>query len=261
MYDLGRLYSKVGWEASRAIRSEVAAEARSSEKQRKTVEKTLGGSGNKPDFKMLEEDSFLNVKRSLKKRMVKHSTPVDSMLSRTTPSLTDLFNQSIKDQDASKKFYGSPVPDSYLSRSFAQVSSVHVEAYIPHMSPRRLSTVFDSQEVNRETSQSSRAVFSRRRLSTVLASDESNEETSGKVVPNSETQAPTKTSEEAAVTPMSGPSWLFTGIPGIKDPLIVKTRKKKTDKALVRKKEREWVLRQLKNIEEATKHELTIEEA
>ncbi|KFV49668.1 hypothetical protein N328_02840 [Gavia stellata] len=208
-----------------------------------------------------EEDSFLNVKRSLKKRMVKHSTPVDSMLSRTMPSLADLTNQSIKDQDASKRVYGSPVPKSNLSRSLAQVSSVRVEAYIPHTSPKRLSTAFDSQELNKETSQSSRAVFSRRRLSTVMASDESNEEPSDKVVPNMETQAPTKASEEAAVTPRSGPSWLVAGIPGIKDVPIVKTRKKKTDKALVRKKQREWVLRQLKNIEEATEHELTIEEA
>ncbi|KFQ08735.1 hypothetical protein N329_10690 [Haliaeetus albicilla] len=208
-----------------------------------------------------EEDSFLNVKRSLKKRMVKHSTPVDSMLSRTMPSLTDLTNQSIKDQNVSKRVYGSPMPKSNRRRSLAQVSLVSVEAYFPHMSPKRLSTAFDSQELNKEISQSSQVVFSRRRLSTVLASEESNEEPSDKVVPNTESQAPTKASEEAAVTRKSGSSWLVTGIPGIKDSPIVKTRKKKTDKALVRKKEREWLLRQLKNIEEATEHELTIEEA
>ncbi|XP_026699522.1 uncharacterized protein LOC113477415 [Athene cunicularia] len=208
-----------------------------------------------------EEDSFLNVKRSLKKRMVKHSTPVDSMLSRTMPSLTDLINQSVKDQDTSKRLYGSPVPKPNLSRSLAQVSSAHVEAYIPHMSPKRPSTVFNSQELNKEISQSSRVVFSRKRLSTVLASDESNEDPSDKVVPKEETQASTKASEETAVTPKSAPSRLVTGIPGIKDVLIVKTRKKKIDKAFVRKKQQEWVLRQLKNIEEATEHELTIEEA
>ncbi|XP_068252522.1 coiled-coil domain-containing protein 201 [Nyctibius grandis] len=219
-------------------------------------------SSNKPDFKMSEdEDSFLNVKRSLKKRMVKHSTPVDSMLSRTMPSPADLTNQSNKDQDASKRVYGSPVPKSSLSRSLAQVSSVRVEAYFPHMSPKRLSTAFDSQELNKETSQSSRAVFSRRRLSTVLGSDESNEEPSDKAVPSVEAQAPTKASVKAAVAPKSEPSLLVTGIPGIKDHPILKTRKKKIDKALVRKKQREWLLRQLKNIEEATEHELTIEEA
>lgn len=179
-----------------------------------------------------EEDSFLNVKRSLKKRMVKHSTPVDSMLSRTMPSLTDLTNQSIKDQDATKRIYGSPVPKSNLSRTLAQVSSVRVEAYIPRMSPKELSAVFDSQELNKEINQSSQVVFSRRRLSTVLAS-ESNEEPSDDVVANVETQAPTKSSEETTVTPKSGPSWLVTGIPGIKDLPIVKTRKKKIDKALV----------------------------
>lgn len=180
-----------------------------------------------------EEDTFLNVKRSLKKRMVKHSTPVDSMLSRTMPSLIDLTNQSIKDQDVSKRVYGSPVPKSNLSRSLAQVSLVRVEAYIPHASPKRLSTVFDSQELNKEISQSSQVVFSRRRLSTVLASDESNEEPSDKVDPNMETQAPTKASEDAAVNPSNGPSWLVTGIPGIKDVPIAKTRKKKIDKDLV----------------------------
>ncbi|KAM6132651.1 coiled-coil domain-containing protein 201 [Pterocles gutturalis] len=208
-----------------------------------------------------EEDSFLNIKRSQKKRMVKHSTPVDSVLSRSMPSLTDLTNQSIKDQDGSKRVYGSPVPKSNLSRLLAQVSSACVEAYFPHVSPKRLSSAFNSQELNKEISQSSRAVFSRRRLSTVLASDESNEEPSDTVVPNVETQASTEASEEAAVTPESGPSWLVTGIPGIKDLPIVKTRKKKIDQALVRKKQREWLLRQLKNVEEATEHELTIEEA
>lgn len=180
-----------------------------------------------------EEDSFLNVKRSLKKRMVKHSTPVDSVFSRTMPSLTDLTYQSIRDQDASRRVYGSPVQKSNLSRSLAQVSSVRVDAHIPHMSPKRLSTVFDSQELNEEMSQNSQVVFSRRRLSTVLASDESNEEPSDKVVPSVETQAPTTASKEAAVTPKNGPSWLVTGIPGIKDLPITKVRKKKIDKVLV----------------------------
>ncbi|XP_068864007.1 coiled-coil domain-containing protein 201 isoform X2 [Aphelocoma coerulescens] len=170
-----------------------------------------------------EDDSFLNVKRSLKKRMVKHSTPVDSMLSRTIPSLTDLTNQSIKDQDATKRVYGSPVPKPNLSRSLSQVSSVCVDAYFPHMSPKRLSTTFDLQELK--------------------------------------TQATTRASVDAAVTPKSGPSWLVSGMPGIKDPPLPKSRKKNIDKALQRKKEREWLLRQLKNIEEAAKHELTIEEA
>ncbi|XP_039926832.1 coiled-coil domain-containing protein 201 isoform X2 [Hirundo rustica] len=165
-----------------------------------------------------EDDSFLNVKRSLKKRMVKHSTPVDSIISRTCPSLTDLTNQSIKEQDATKRVYGSPMPKSNL-------------------------------------------LFSRRRLSTVLASDESYQEPGHKVVPNTETQANTRASMDVAVTPKSGPSWLTSGIPGIKDPLVAKYRKKKMDKTLQKKKQREWLLRQLNNIEEATKHELTVEEA
>ncbi|XP_062363508.1 coiled-coil domain-containing protein 201 [Cinclus cinclus] len=208
-----------------------------------------------------EDDSFLNVKRSLKKRLVKHSTPVDSMLSRTNPSLTDLTNQSIKDQDATKRVYASPTPKSNLSRSLSQVSLVRVDAYFPYTSPKRLSAALDLQELSKEKSQSSRLVFSRRRLSTVLASDESNQEPAHKVVPSIETQAATRASVDAAVTPERGPSWLVSGIPGIKDPPVAKSKKKKIDKTLQRKKERAWLLRQLKNIEEATKHELTIEEA
>ncbi|KFW06963.1 hypothetical protein N326_08886 [Eurypyga helias] len=208
-----------------------------------------------------EEDSFLNVKRSLKKRTVKHSTPVDSMLARTMPSPTNLTDQPVEDQDDRERIYGSPVPKSNLSRSLSRISSARIEAYFPHTSPKKLSTVCDSQGLNKGMSQSSWGIFSRRRLSTVLSSDESNEEPSDKVVPNVETQVPTKASEEAAVTHESGPSWLVAGIPGIKDVPIVKNRKKRTSKALTRKKQREWVLRQLKNIEEATEHELTIEEA
>lgn len=119
-----------------------------------------------------EDDSFLNVKRSLKKRMVKHSTPVDSVLS----SSIELTNQSIKDQDATNRLYGSPMPKSNLSRSLSRVSSVRADVYIPPPSPKKLSTASDLQELNKEKSQSSRLVFSRRRLSTVLASDESNQE-------------------------------------------------------------------------------------
>ncbi|XP_025889473.1 uncharacterized protein LOC112942700 [Nothoprocta perdicaria] len=206
-----------------------------------------------------EEDSFLNVKRSLKKRMVKHSTPVDSILSRTMLSLTDLTNQSIRDQDATKRCYGSPMPKMSLSKSLAQVSSVRVEAYFPQViSPKGLSVVFDSEESSEEISQSSRALFSRRRLSTVLASDESAEDPSNKTVLNVEAEVP---AEEVTAAPKSALSWLVTGIPGIKDPPIAKTKKKRIDKALVKKKQREWELRQFKNIEEAIEHELTIEEA
>ncbi|XP_041255461.1 coiled-coil domain-containing protein 201-like [Onychostruthus taczanowskii] len=208
-----------------------------------------------------EDDSFLNVKRSLKKRKVEHSTPVDSVLSRTIPSSVDLSNQSIKDHDATKRVYGSPMPKSNLSRLLSQVSLAHVDVYIPPSSPKKLSTAFDLQELNKEKSQSSRLVFSRKRLSTVLASDESNQEPAHKIVPNTETQAITRAFVDSAVTPKSGPSWLVSGIPGIKDPLVAKSRKKKIDRTLQRKKEREWLLRQLKDIEEATKHELTIEEA
>ncbi|XP_061230853.1 coiled-coil domain-containing protein 201 [Neopsephotus bourkii] len=208
-----------------------------------------------------EEDSILNTKRSLRKRLVKHSTPVDSMPSGSMSSLMELTDQSIDDQNSSKRIYESPVPKTNLSSSLAQVSMARIEVHIPHMSPKRLSTVFDSQEPKEEISQRSRVVFSRKRLSTVLASGESDEEPNDKAVPSSETQASTKASEEAAAIPESEPSWLLTGIPGIKDLPIGKKRKKKVDKALVKKKEREWLLRQLKNIEEATEHELTIEEA
>ncbi|XP_015710371.1 coiled-coil domain-containing protein 201-like [Coturnix japonica] len=214
---------------------------------------------SKPDFQMSEEeDSIPNVKRSLKRKLVKHSTPVNSTFSRKTLSPSGPMNWSVKDQDISKRSYVSPVPKSTLGRSVAQPSLASVETYFPYMSPKRFSSVFDLQDSSREISQSSRVVYSRRRLSTVLASDESNEEATEKAVSSVETQTPTEASEKSAVTPKSGSSQFF-GIPGIKDPPVLK--KKKIDKAIVRKKQREWVLRQLKNIEEATKHELTIEEA
>ncbi|XP_052553675.1 coiled-coil domain-containing protein 201 [Tympanuchus pallidicinctus] len=219
----------------------------------------LNSTDSKPDFQMSEEeDSIWDVRRSLKRKVVKHSTPVDSVFSRKMLSLSGPINQSIKDQDLSKRACISPVPKSTLGRSVAQLSLASVEAYFPHMSPKRFSEVFDLQDSSREISHSSQVVYSRKRLSTVLASDESNAEASEKVVSSVETQTPTKASEKLAVTPKSGSSWMVSGIPGIKDPPMLK--KKKTDTAIVRKKQREWVLRQLKNIEEATKHELTIEE-
>ncbi|XP_031447882.1 coiled-coil domain-containing protein 201-like [Phasianus colchicus] len=219
----------------------------------------LNSTDGERDFLMSEEeDSISCVKRSLKRKLVKHSTPVDSVFSGKTPSLSGPINWSINDQDLSKRAYVSPVPKSALGKSVAQLSLASVEAYFPHMSPKRYSVVFDLQDSSGERSHSSRAVYSRRRLSTVLASDESIEETSEKVASSAGTQTPTKASEKLAGTPKSGSSWMVSGIPGIKDPPVLK--KKKTDKAIVRKKQREWVLRQLKNIEEATKHELTIEE-
>lgn len=178
-----------------------------------------------------EEDSIPNVKRSLKRKLVKHSTPVDSMLSRKTLSLSGPINWLVKDQDLSKRAYVSPVPKSTPGRSVAQLSLASVEAYFPYMSPKRFSAVFDLQDSSREISQSSQVVYSGRRLSTVLASDESNEEASEKAVSSVETQTPTEASEKIAVTPKSGFSWMVSGIPGIKDPPMLK--KKKIDKATV----------------------------
>lgn len=66
----------------------------------------------------------------------------------------------------------------------------------------------------------------------MLASDESNQEPAQKVASNTETQATTGASVDAAVTSKSGPSWLVSGIPGIKDPLVAKPRKKNIDKTL-----------------------------
>lgn len=178
-----------------------------------------------------EEASIPDVKRSEKRKLVKHSTPVDSVFSRNTLSLSGPINWSVKDQDFSKRAYVSPVPKSTLGRSVAQLSLASVEAYFPHTSPKRFSAVFDLQDSSREISHSSQAVYSRKRLSTVLASDESNEEASENVVSSVETQTPTKASEKLAVIPKSGSSWMVSGIPGIKDPPMLK--KKKTDKAIV----------------------------
>ncbi|XP_072184207.1 LOW QUALITY PROTEIN: uncharacterized protein [Excalfactoria chinensis] len=187
---------------------------------------------SKPDFQMSEEeDVFQNVKRSLKRKLVKHSTPVNSTFSRKTLSLSGPMNWSVKDQDISKRACVSPVPKSTLGRSVAQLSLASVETYFPYMSPKIFSSVFDLQDSSREISQSSQVVYSRRRLSTVLASDESNEEAIEKAVSSEETQTPTEASEKSAVTPQSGSSQMVSGIPGIKDPPVLK--KKKIDKAIV----------------------------
>ncbi|XP_065609621.1 coiled-coil domain-containing protein 201 [Cyrtonyx montezumae] len=214
---------------------------------------------SKPVFQMSEEeDSVPNVKRYLKKKLVKHSTPVDTVFSRKMLPFTGPIDWSVKNQDLSKRAYISLASKSTLQRSVTQVSLASVEAYFPYVSPRRFSTVFDLQDSNREISQSSRVVSSRRQLSTVLASDDSGAEPSEKAVSSLETQTPTKASEKFAINPKNRSPRMVTGIPGIKYPPMLK---KKIDKAIVRKKQREWVLQQLKNIEEATKHELTIEEA
>ncbi|CAM2105859.1 unnamed protein product [Caretta caretta] len=162
-----------------------------------------------------EEDSFLNVKRSLKKAAVKHSTPVDSVFSQSMLSLVDMTNQSIREQNISKRIYGSPMPkSSFQKQASSQEQLMHLDKLISQVTfPRKLSTVLDPEESSEEMSHSSWAAVPRRRLSTVLASEESSEEPSFK-----------------------------TMVPPIEA------------------KQQEWELRQLKNIEEATRHELTIEE-
>ncbi|XP_019364668.1 PREDICTED: uncharacterized protein LOC109291901 [Gavialis gangeticus] len=206
-----------------------------------------------------EEDSFLNVRRSMNKTAVKHSTPVDSVFSQSMLSL-DLTNESFKEQDTSKKIYGSPMAKPF------QEQQMHLETRISQVIfPRRLSTVLDSEESKEEMSHSSRIIFPRRRLSTVLASEESNEGPSYEVI------LPTSVKEEAEVpaeppkkkvrvTSKHSHTELVTGIPGIKDPTLRRRRKKKFEKELVKEIQNSWELRQLKNIEEATRHNLTIEE-
>ncbi|CAM4515615.1 coiled-coil domain-containing protein 201 [Caretta caretta] len=214
-----------------------------------------------------EEDSFLNVKRSLKKAAVKHSTPVDSVFSQSMLSLVDMTNQSIREQNISKRIYGSPMPkSSFQKQASSQEQLMHLDKLISQVTfPRKLSTVLDPEESSEEMSHSSWAAVPRRRLSTVLASEESSEEPSFKtMVPpivSAAAEVPAEPSKKTAkVTSKSVFAWLVTEIPGIKDPSVRKRRKRKFEKNLLEAKQQEWELRQLKNIEEATRHELTIEE-
>ncbi|XP_067406435.1 coiled-coil domain-containing protein 201 [Emydura macquarii macquarii] len=213
-----------------------------------------------------EEDSFLNVKRSLKKAAMKHSTPVDSTFFQSMLSLVDLMNQSIREQDTSKRFYGSPMPKSSFQKQVSSQEQLTLDKLISQVTfPRKLSTVLDPEESSEEKSHSFWAAVPRRRLSTVLASEASSEEPSSKTVlppivsaAADVTAEPSKTT--AKVASKSPFAWLVTEIPGIKDPLVRKRRKRKFEKKLLEAKQRKWELRQLKNIEEATRHELTIEE-
>ncbi|XP_074844149.1 coiled-coil domain-containing protein 201 [Carettochelys insculpta] len=214
-----------------------------------------------------DEDSFLNIKRSLKKAAVKHSTPVDSMFSQSMLSLVDMTNPSMREQNISKRIYGSPMPkSSFQKQASAQEQLMHLDKLISQVTfPRKLSTLLDPEESGDEMSHSSWATVPRRRLSTVLASEESTEEPSFKTMPPSVVSAaaevPGEPSKKTAKATSKSPfAWLLSEIPGIKDPTARKRRKRTFEKKLLEVKQREWELRQLKNIEEATRHELTIEE-
>ncbi|KAM5204049.1 coiled-coil domain-containing protein 201 [Hipposideros larvatus] len=117
-------------------------------------------------------------------------------------------------------------------------------------------------------SRSSRVLSSslrKRRLSTIWASEES----SGQLGPDSDPQAPEegppvlvsatwRQQQRQEASPGSWPG--SRGLPGIQNTAGRRPRKRK-DLAVVMERVRQWEARQLQSIEEATQHELTVQDA
>ncbi|KAJ1200195.1 hypothetical protein NDU88_004022 [Pleurodeles waltl] len=176
-----------------------------------------------------EECSFVNVKRALK-----HSTPVFSMFSQSLPSLEE--EPDLEMQETSDEPWRPPYP--------------HPSEECPQ------------SKLAASPLPSNASALVRKRLSTVLASEESSEESSLNKTPSSLKE---KTVNETNVK-RGGALQIITqlkiaGLPGIADDREKRMRRR--EKKNLREKSRlyKWEKRQLKNIEEATTHELEIEEA
>ncbi|XP_074052151.1 coiled-coil domain-containing protein 201 [Macrotis lagotis] len=173
-----------------------------------------------------EENSSLKFISSAKK-LIKHSTPVDSTLSKSMISFESL--SYLKEAGSER---GTPMESPLLKTPFLEFSA--------HPETRSL-----------------RPIGQRKRLSTVSASEESNEE-----VQNSLNLSSVKQGHEVPEpltkkqSKMSFRKWHCYGLPGIKDPAKRKGHLKKTHMV---NDLRQWELRQLQNIEEATHYELVIE--
>nr|XP_033786277.1 coiled-coil domain-containing protein 201-like [Geotrypetes seraphini]XP_033786278.1 coiled-coil domain-containing protein 201-like [Geotrypetes seraphini]XP_033786279.1 coiled-coil domain-containing protein 201-like [Geotrypetes seraphini]XP_033786280.1 coiled-coil domain-containing protein 201-like [Geotrypetes seraphini] len=189
-----------------------------------------------------EEYSFLNVKRySRKMSVIKHSTPLMESTDPKISSLEDLSeraNQDLHEDNTKVQWPGTPYP---FKRSLQDG-----KMYQPRI--KSLSTIL------------------RIRLSTVLASEESIEESSSNEGHTTEIGA--KANERNRLSKQRTGESLqrevplqVSGIPGIQDEQEKKRKKMAKEKRLTMQRQiRRWEIRQLKNIEEATTHELVIEE-
>ncbi|XP_078541973.1 coiled-coil domain-containing protein 201 [Lissotriton helveticus] len=177
-----------------------------------------------------EECSFINVKRAMK-----HSTPVFSMFSQSLPSLEE-------------------EPDLEMQ----ETSNEPLRPLYPHPSE-----VSPQLQLAASPLPGNATTMVRKRLSTVLASEESSEESSlhERASPQEEQTVCNETKGKRARALQTVTQFKVTGLPGIAD--RKEGKMKRSEKKRLRQKRRlyKWEQRQLKNIEEATTHELEIEEA
>ncbi|XP_036593850.1 coiled-coil domain-containing protein 201-like [Trichosurus vulpecula] len=175
-----------------------------------------------------EESSSLKFTSSTRK-LIKHSTPVDTTLSKSMISIESI--SYLKEAGSEK---GTPVGSPLTKTAFLEFST--------HPETRSLKTIGQ-----------------RKRLSTVSASEESDAEVQNSLNLSSAKQGhqipdpSTKKQNE-----MSFGKWCCYGLPGIKDP---PKRKGHLKKRRVANDLSPWEIHQLQNIEEATHHELVVEES
>ncbi|XP_043856942.1 coiled-coil domain-containing protein 201-like [Dromiciops gliroides] len=173
-----------------------------------------------------EENSSLKFTSSTRK-LIKHSTPVDTTLSKSMISIESI--SYLKEAGSER---GTPVESPLPKTPFLEFST--------HPETRSL-----------------KPVGQRKRLSTVSASEESDAEVQNSLNLSSAKQGcqiPDPLTKKWSN--MSFRKSRCYGLPGIKDPAKRKGRSKKTRMA---NDLSQWELRQLQNIEEATHHELVVE--
>ncbi|XP_030045853.1 coiled-coil domain-containing protein 201 [Microcaecilia unicolor] len=179
-----------------------------------------------------EEYSFLNVKRYSRKMLaIKHSTPLMETANSDKLSSEDILeqtNQELHAENIKGQRPRTPYPFKWSLR----------DDLMYHPGIKSLSTIH------------------RTRLSTVLASEESIEGSSSNIDHNTERGA-----KETGTSSPKGVPLRVSGIPGIRDKQEQRKKMTKEKRLSVLKRIRRWEIRQLNNIEEATTHELVIEEA
>ncbi|XP_078007992.1 coiled-coil domain-containing protein 201 [Phascolarctos cinereus] len=173
-----------------------------------------------------EENSSLKFTSSTRK-LIKHSTPVDTTLSKSMISIESI---------------------SYLKEAGSE-RETPMESPLPKTPFLEFSTHPETRSVQ--------PIGQRKRLSTVSASEESDAEVQNSFNLSSAKkghQMPDPLTEKQSK--MSFGKWYCYGLPGIKDPV---KRKGRWKKPRVANDLTPWELRQLQNIEEATHHELVVE--
>ncbi|MEE6508133.1 hypothetical protein FKM82_019218 [Ascaphus truei] len=175
-----------------------------------------------------EEYSFLNVKRYSRMNLLtmKHSTPLTSILKSTLPTLEE------SGEESNFELHGAPMMDN---QRLASKQAIGV-------------TIQSSMVQKKCTSFSSK-------LSPILASEE---ETS-LYVKTKENRCDARSEETSIMGNFHNKFTSQTSNLQRKNIDKKQKREKKLIKLRVKEKVERWVIQQLKNIEEATKHNLLIE--